>query len=214
LALAGFWWCERFCTDCTAFNRHCRLTPPEKGSGRAGFASNVGGVNSPLAQRSQPVTLRTRSGSFKRRRMRRHCTMKFISVLMSLPLSGAALGSRPACAQGATDVAFVEDMNGRVIASSQQGRPFLLQTLDTINDRTHLDILANGEVRICHYQTRRILILTGPLRVSVSRDGVTAENGKAPLVSAESCSMPLPSTFQGGVISRGSKGPGQAPAPP
>jgi hypothetical protein len=147
--------------------------------------------------------------------MRRHCTMKFISVLMSLPLSGAALGSRPACAQGATDVAFVEDMNGRVVASSQQGKPFLLQTLDTINDRTHLDILANGEVRICHYQTRRILILKGPLRVSVSRDGVTAENGKAPLVSAESCSMPVPSTFQGGVVSRGSKGrPVQAPAPP
>jgi hypothetical protein len=91
--------------------------------------------------------------------------MKFISVLISLPLSGAALGSRPACAQGATDVAFVEDMNGRVVASSQQGKPFLLQTLDTINDRTQLDILANGEVRVCHYQTRTILIyLIGPKR--------------------------------------------------
>jgi hypothetical protein len=64
---------------------------------------------------------------------------------------GAVMGGGPAHADQA-DVAFAEDVIGRVVAFSQ-GKPILVETLDTINDWTQLDILANSELRICHYQT-------------------------------------------------------------
>src|SRR6266851_4082755 len=95
-------------------------------------------------------------------------------------LMGAGLGGGSALAglDAATDVAHVEHLTGRVVAFAQ-GRPILLDVLDTINDRTQLDLLANSELHICHYQTHQLLTLKGPLRVSVSRDSVTVENGKA-----------------------------------
>ena len=133
--------------------------------------------------------------------MRRQPTAKFISAVVFLSAMGAALGSGPAYA-GQTDVAFVEGVSGRVIAFSQ-GKPILLETLDTISDRTQLDILTNSELRICHYQTRQLLTLKGPLRASVSRDGVAVENRKLAPASAESCAAPVVSNFQGGLVVRG-----------
>jgi len=115
---------------------------------------------------------------------------------------GVGLGSVPARAAATetpTDVAYVEEVRGRVVASSQ-GVPTLLDALDIISDRTRLDLQANSELRICHYRTQRLLALKGPLRAAISQDGVTAENGK---VSSEgSCATPLVSTFQGGIGSR------------
>jgi hypothetical protein len=109
----------------------------------------------------------------------------------------------PASAQQATsDVAYVEDVSGRVVAFAQ-GKPVLLNALDIISDRTRLDLQADSELRICHYPTRQFLTLKGPLKVSVSRDGVTADNGKAAAAATGACIAPVVSTFQGGLVSRG-----------
>jgi len=105
-------------------------------------------------------------------------------------------------AEAVTDVAYVEDVSGRVVASAQ-GKPTLLEALDVISDRTRLDLQPNSELRICHFQTQRLVTLKGPLRVSISLNGVTAENGKATAVAAETCVAPVVSTFQGGTVSRG-----------
>jgi hypothetical protein len=136
--------------------------------------------------------------------MQRQPTGKFISAVAFLLVIGAALGSSGPvhAAQEATEVAFVEDVIGRVVAFSQ-GKPALLETLDTINDRTQLDVLANSELHICHYQTRQLVTLKGPLRASVSRDGVAIENRKTLLVSAVACAAPAVSKFQGGLVVRG-----------
>jgi hypothetical protein len=62
-------------------------------------------------------------------------------------------------AQGkVADVAYVEYVSGRVVAFSA-GKPTLLDPLDVVSDRTRLDLQANSELRICHYQTRQLLTL-------------------------------------------------------
>ena len=98
-------------------------------------------------------------------------------------------------------MAFVQDVSGRVVAFSQ-GKPTLLEALDTIKDRTQLDLSASSELRICHYQLRQLVILRGPVRASISRDSVTAENGKPILTYSGSCSAPVVSTYSGGVLAR------------
>jgi hypothetical protein len=119
--------------------------------------------------------------------------------------SSAILGGSPAAAQ-ATEVALVEEVSGRVIAFSQ-GKPALLETLDTINDRTQLDLPANSEVRVCHYQAGKIVSLKGPLRATVSRDGVTVENsGKAGLAMLGPCAAPLVSTSEPVIIRKACRG--------
>jgi hypothetical protein len=101
----------------------------------------------------------------------------------------------------ASDVAYVETVTGNVVAAAQ-GKPVLLDVLDTIGDRTRLDLTANSELRLCHYQLRKLVSLKGPLRASVSASGVTIESGKAVAPSAESCAVPVVSTLQGGFVSR------------
>ena len=49
---------------------------------------------------------------------------------------------------------------------------------------------------------RKFVTLSGPLRASISAVGVTAENGKAVNATAETCAVPVVSTFQGGFVSR------------
>jgi len=128
-------------------------------------------------------------------------TTTVVLVLSAIGL-GAAGGISHSAAQGtATDVAYVEAVSGRVVASSQ-GSPAPLDVLDIISDRTRLDLPANSELRICHYRTRKLLTLRGPLKASISASGVTAEGGKAVDASAESCAAPVVSTFQGGFVSR------------
>jgi hypothetical protein len=140
--------------------------------------------------------------------MQRQPIGKSISAVASLSAIGAVLGASPAysgpdyAAREAGEVAFVEDLSGRVVGFSQ-GKPFLLETLDTIRDRTQLDLLARSELRLCHYKMNQVLTLSGPLRASISRDGVTLENGKAAIVVAGSCSAPVTSKFRGGLVEQG-----------
>ena len=83
-----------------------------------------------------------------------------------------------------------------------QGNPVPLEALDVLNDQTQLQLDANSEVRLCHYRTRRVVNLGGPLRAVVSASGVSAEGGKRIDAAAETCAAPLISTFQGGVVTR------------
>jgi hypothetical protein len=130
-------------------------------------------------------------------------------VAAVLLLTAACMGAPPAAAQDDGDVAYVEGISGRVVALAE-GKPTLLDALDVISDRTRLDLQANSELRICHYPTRQLLTLKGPLRASISRDGVTAENSKIAVASAGTCAAPVVSTFQGGVVSRGTGAVGAA----
>jgi hypothetical protein len=126
---------------------------------------------------------------------------EYIAVAMFL--SAIGLGANPAQAASEVEpaVAYVEEVSGPVVAFSQ-GNPTLLDALDVINDRTRLDLLANSELRICHYRTRQLLALKGPLRASVSQGGVTVENSKVVVATAGSCAEPVASTFHGGIVSR------------
>jgi hypothetical protein len=133
--------------------------------------------------------------------------MEFVAA--TLLLSAICMGAGPASAQDDSDVAYVEDVSGRVVALAE-GKPTLLDALDVISDRTRLDLQANSQLRICHYPTRQLLTLKGPLRASISRDGVTAENSKTAVASAGTCAAPVVSSFQGGVVSRGTSAAGAA----
>jgi hypothetical protein len=130
-------------------------------------------------------------------------------VAAALLLAATCMGAGPVSAQDDGDVAYVEGISGRVVAMAE-GKPTLLDALDVIGDRTRLDLQANSELRICHYPTRQLLTLKGPLRASISRDGVTAENSKTAVASAGTCAAPVVSTFQGGVVSRGTSAAGAA----
>jgi hypothetical protein len=131
-----------------------------------------------------------------------------LAALLLLSAIGAGAGPAHAAAQdnvaqgNVADVAYVEDVSGRVVAFSA-GKPTLLDALDVVSDRTRLDLQANSELRICHYQTRQLLTLKGPLRASISVDGVVVENAKTALAGVGSCAAPVVSTFQGGIVSRG-----------
>jgi hypothetical protein len=128
--------------------------------------------------------------------------VKFITAsCLSAIMVAAGTGPTYAAQEAATEVAFVEDVSGRVVAFLE-GRPTLLEALDIIKDRTQLDLLSASELRICHYQTHQLLTLKGPLRASISRDIVTVEDGKAVLASAGACAAPVVSNFQGGLLTR------------
>jgi hypothetical protein len=129
--------------------------------------------------------------------------MEFMTAALLVSAAGLGTGPAHSAAQEiAADVGYVEDVSGRVVAFSQ-GKPTLLDALDVVSDRTRLDLQANSELRICHYPTHKLLTLKGPLRASISRDGVTTENSKTVVTSTETCVAPVVSTFQGGIVSRG-----------
>jgi hypothetical protein len=126
-------------------------------------------------------------------------------ALIGTGLMTAGSGGR-ALAQGhAVDVAYVEAVAGRAIASSQ-GTTAELDILDPVNDGTLLDLETNAVLRLCHYRTHHLLTLKGPLRASISAAGVIAENGTAVAGSGETCAAPVISTFQGGFALRGVAG--------
>jgi len=137
--------------------------------------------------------------------MRRHVTIKFVSAALFLSAVATVGGSLAA----QEVVAFVESVSGQVVAFSQ-GRPTLLEALDTINHRTQLNLPQNSELRVCHYRTGKIVSLKGPLRATVSQDGVTVENSKVALAALGPCAAPAASTVQGGIVTRGVSD--QAPA--
>lgn len=148
--------------------------------------------------------MRPQSAEYRRRGEKAATAVDFRMAALLL-LSAIAVGAGPAhsvAQENVADVAYVEDVSGRVVAFSA-GKPVLLDALDVVSDRTRLDLQANSELRICHYQTRQLLTLKGPLRALISRDGVAVENAKAALAATGSCAAPVVSTFQGGIVSRG-----------
>ena len=125
------------------------------------------------------------------------------AVVSSIIGLGAFFGLSPSAAQEpATDVAYVEAVSGRVVATVR-GTPTLLDTTDVIGDRTRLDVAANSELHLCHYRLQRFLTMSGPARATVSAGGITVESGKAVVVSQDTCGVPQTSSFQGGLLSRG-----------
>jgi hypothetical protein len=129
---------------------------------------------------------------------------KAAHLLSTLGL-GVSLGlgigiSRPAAQGVPTEVAYVETVSGNVLAYSQ-GKSTLVDSLDTLSDRTELDLQVNSELRMCHYSTHKVVTLRGPLRVVVSASGV--ETANAIVRAAETCVTPAVSIFQGGIASRG-----------
>ncbi len=100
-----------------------------------------------------------------------------------------------------SDVAFVETLTGQAVALVS-GRPTLLGPSEVITNRTRVDVLANSELRVCHYQTARFLTVKGPARIIVSVDGINVEAGKA-VVSSETCGLVEASAHQGGLVARG-----------
>jgi hypothetical protein len=123
-------------------------------------------------------------------------------VVSTFALSGATGISRSAAQEAATEAAYIEAVNGRVVGFSG-GKPVLLEALDTLSERTRLDLQINSEVRICHLRTNRLLTLRGPARALISADGVVAENGQAIAASTTTCAEPIVSKHQGGLVSRG-----------
>ena len=119
-------------------------------------------------------------------------TVKFISATILSSVIAVALGVGPLyAAQDAIEVAIVENVSGQVVAFLA-GKPTLLEALDVVSDGTRLDLQANSELRICHYQTRQFLTLRGPLRASISREGVAVISGKTTTIAGESCAAPVP----------------------
>jgi hypothetical protein len=135
--------------------------------------------------------------------MQHQLTATFIcTIMVLLTIGGGPAYNGPAYgARQTEEVAFVADVSGRVIALSQ-GKPTLVEALDIISDQTQLDLLANSELRVCHYETKQLLALRGPLRAYISRDKV-AVDGKAVVAFTGSCSTPQASKFQGGIVARG-----------
>jgi hypothetical protein len=124
---------------------------------------------------------------------------------MLLSALSMALGSGSArAAQEPIEVAFVENVSGRVVALAA-AKPTLLDALDVVTDGTRLDLQPNSELRICHYQMRQYVTLRGPVRASVSRDGVVVESNRSAVTAEGSCAAPSDSSFQGGIVMRGLK---------
>lgn len=124
-----------------------------------------------------------------------------VAASLVVPLSfGSVRAAEQAPAAG--EVGFVEAVVGRVVAFAER-TPVLLDVLDTIRDRTRLDLQADSELSICHYRSHRLLTLKGPARAFISADGVAAENGKPVVASGGGCTTPRVSNFQGGLVTRG-----------
>ena len=126
-------------------------------------------------------------------------TAKFISATVLVSAIGLSLGIGQA---SGAEVALVESVSGRVVAFAA-GKPTLLDALDVVGEGTQLDLQANSELRICHYKMGQFLTLRGPLRASISLDGVAVENRKTVFAAAGSCAAPAPSTYSGGIVIRG-----------
>jgi hypothetical protein len=135
--------------------------------------------------------------------MQLRITAKIISATMLSSVIAAAMGVGPLhAAQDTNEVAIVENVSGHVVAFLA-GKPALLETLNVVSNGTRLDLQANSELRICHYQTRQFMTLRGPLRASISREGVSVINGKTATDAGGSCAAPVSSTFSGGAVFRG-----------
>jgi hypothetical protein len=132
-------------------------------------------------------------------------TRVVVCVLMATVLTLASSVGRVGAQGSAADVAYVEAVTGRALAS-WQGTTAQLETLDPLNDGTRLDLETNAVLRLCHYRTHHLFTLKGPLRASVSTVGVFAEDGTVVGGAGETCATPVISTFQAGFALRGLTG--------
>jgi hypothetical protein len=128
--------------------------------------------------------------------------MRLWSVMAVLALSSMWGDLVEAGPTYSTEIAYVSDVSGHVVAFVQ-GRPTLLDALDVVADQTRLDLLANSELRICHSRTQQVFILKGPLTATISQDGLTIDNGKRVVVSTERCAAPTVPISKGGIVLRG-----------
>ena len=129
-----------------------------------------------------------------------------ISAMAAMAAVASAGFGAPAAAQAGNEVAYVEAVNGRVVAVARE-TPVLVAALDIISDRTRFDLLPNSELRLCHYQVGRFMTVRGPARVTVSTAGITVEAGKEAEISQDVCAFALASKFQGGFLARGVRKP-------
>jgi hypothetical protein len=107
-----------------------------------------------------------------------------------------------AAAQSA-DVGHVTAVDGYVLASTA-GRLVRLDVLDSIRDRTKVEVRANSELQLCHHVTHTLVTLRGPASVVVSTDGLTAENAAMVKPSAKPCFVPpKQASVQAGLLTRG-----------
>jgi hypothetical protein len=126
--------------------------------------------------------------------------VKSAIVLVAMGWGSAAAVAEPAAQH--TEVAFVAAVTGSVVAFAR-GAPVLVDTLDTVRDRTRLDLQPNSELQICHFATRRLYNIKGPSVASVSAGGVTIEAGKPVDPSKIPCAAPVVSKRHGGLVARG-----------
>jgi hypothetical protein len=113
---------------------------------------------------------------------------------------------------GVPEIAYVEAVTGRVVISAQ-GRESELELLDTISAGAQLSLEKGAQLRICHYGLHELIALKGPLKGSVSRGGILAENGQSIASSGRGCTEPVVSTVQGGIAFRSAGGPPSARVP-
>jgi hypothetical protein len=128
--------------------------------------------------------------------------LRALAALSVVGLGVTGESSRVAAQDGASKVAYVEAVSGRVVAFAQ-GKPTLLDVFDLVGDGTALTLQADSKLRLCHYRLGKFLNLKGPLRASITAAGLTTEDGKPVAASTESCAAPVLSLVQGGVVWRG-----------
>jgi hypothetical protein len=129
--------------------------------------------------------------------------MRLWSLMAVLALSSMWIDSVEAGPTvSATEVAYVSEVSGRVVAH-MQGRPTFLDALDVVADQTRIDLQANSELQICHSRTHQVFTLKGPLTAMIEQGGVTIENGRRAVASTGSCAAPTASIFHGGIVARG-----------
>jgi hypothetical protein len=162
------------------------------------------GMRGPRGQSSRP----TRQGPLvsgivaAETTRRRDAQVALTCAVMGIALMLAYSAGRVRAQGPAVDVAYVEAVSGRAVASSQ-GTTAGLDVLDPLDDGTRLDLETNAVLRLCHYRTHHLFTLKGPLRASISAAGVVAEDGTAVGAAGEACAAPVVSTFQGGFALRG-----------
>jgi hypothetical protein len=127
-------------------------------------------------------------------------------IILAALASGAPAMAESVAQEAAADVAFVEEVRGEVIAFSH-GSEILLEKFVIISDRTRLELRADSELRICHYGVNRVVTLSGPLRAVVSKNGVSAENGRIGKEAPAKCTPPSKSKNTGGLMMRGKPKP-------
>ncbi|MFL6799374.1 MAG: hypothetical protein ACJ8F3_18410 [Xanthobacteraceae bacterium] len=117
----------------------------------------------------------------------------------------AAASSRSEAQQPSSDVAYVEDVQGRVFTISK-GRFTQLEALDIVDERAELVLEDRSQLRLCHYRQGKLIRLNGPGRAEILRTGVVTPGTWT--TDPEACAAPIVSSYQGGIVTR-SFGPGE-----